>query len=256
MQKKLSILFVGETTIAQSGSIKGYDLTYSVAYEEAYLPMKEMIETLGHKFTHIPSHLVARDFPKTLQELQQYDAILISDIGSNIFLLLPDMCRTGKRSINLLKLIQEYVAQGGGFAMIGGYSTFQGYEAKGNYKGTPIEEILPVTLLWGDDRVETPEGADLTCDPSCHWILKDFPVQWPYILGYNRLVPKADSEVIVSFEQDPIITLGTYQKGRTLAYATDCTAHWAPPELTGWDYYPILWDRLLHWLSGNIYQAV
>lgn len=250
MQKKLSILFVGETTIAQSGSIKGYDLTYSVSYEESYLLMKNMIEKLGHTFTHIPCHLIARDFPRTLEALQQYDVIMLSDIGSNVFLLLPDMYRTGKRSVNLLKLIRSYVEQGGGFAMIGGYSTFQGYEAKGNYKGTPIEEILPVSLLSGDDRVEAPEGADIICDPHRHWILNGFPVHWPYILGYNRLIPKPSSTVIVEFENDPIVTLGTYGSGRTLAYATDCTAHWAPPEMTDWKYYPLLWNRLLHWLSG------
>jgi len=250
MDKKLSVLFVGETTIAQNGSIKGYDLTYSVAYEESYLLMKNMIEGLGHTFTHIPSHLVARDFPRTKEELRKYHVVLFSDIGSNIFLLLPDMCRSGKRTVNLLKLVREYVRDGGSFGMIGGYSTFQGYEAKGNYKDTPIEEILPVTMLPYDDRVEAPEGADLACDPSRHTILNGFPEKWPYILGYNRLIPKPDADVIVEFEKDPIITLGTYGQGRTIAYATDCTAHWAPKDMTDWDYYPVLWNRLLHWLAG------
>lgn len=250
MDNKLSVLFVGETTITQNGSIKGYDLTYSVAYEESYLLMKNMIEELGHTFTHIPSHLVARDFPRTKKELQQYHVVLFSDIGSNIFLLLPDMCRSGRRTVNLLKLVREYVKDGGSFGMIGGYSTFQGYEAKGNYKNTPIEEILPVTMLPYDDRIEVPEGADLICDPGRHTILSGFPVQWPYILGYNRLIPKSNADVIVEFEKDPIIALGTFGNGRTLAYATDCTAHWAPTNMTEWDYYPVLWNRLLHWLAG------
>lgn len=249
MRKNISVLFVGETTIAQSGSIKGYDLTFSVAYEESYLLMKEMIEGLGHTFTHIPSHLVARDFPRTKEELQCYDVVLLSDIGSNIFLLLPEMCRTGKRSVNLLKLIREYVREGGSLGMIGGYSTFQGYEAKGNYRGTPIEELLPVTLLPFDDRVEAPEGADLTCNPKRHRILEGMPEKWPYILGYNRLLPKPEAEILIEFENDPIITLGKFGQGRTMAYATDCTAHWAPPAFTQWSYYPILWDRLLRWLS-------
>ncbi len=251
MDKKLSVLFVGETTIAQNGSIKGYDLTYSVSYDESYLPVKNMIESLGHTFTHIPCHLAARDFPRTEEELQRYDVILFSDIGSDIFLLLPDMCKSGKRTVNLLKLVREYVGDGGSFGMIGGYSTFQGYEAKGNYKDTPIEDILPVTLLSRDDRVEVPEGADLICDPSRHEILNGFPEKWPYILGYNRLIPKPDADVILTFEKDPIIALGTYGQGRTMAYATDCTAHWAPKDMTDWEYYPILWNRLLHWLAGK-----
>lgn len=182
---------------------------------------------------------------------QRYDVILFSDIGSDIFLLLPDMCKSGKRTVNLLKLVREYVGDGGSFGMIGGYSTFQGYEAKGNYKDTPIEEILPVTLLSRDDRVEVPEGADLICDPSRHEILNGFPEKWPYILGYNRLIPKPDADVILTFEKDPIIALGTYGQGRTMAYATDCTAHWAPKDMTDWEYYPILWNRLLHWLAGK-----
>ena len=72
-----------------------------------------------------------------------------------------------------------------------------------------------------------------------------------YILGYNRLIPKYDADVILKYEKDPIITLGTYGHGRTMAYATDCTAHWAPRDMTEWEYYPILWDRLLHWLAGK-----
>ena len=102
-----------------------------------------------------------------------------------------------------------------------------------------------------DDRVEVPEGADIICNPSKHDILKDFPREWPYILGYNRLIAKPEADVIVEFENDPIIALGKFGSGRTLAYATDCTAHWAPPGMTDWEYYPVLWDRLLYWLSGN-----
>jgi len=48
-----------------------------------------------------------------------------------------------------------------------------------------------------------------------------------------------------------VITLGTYGSGKTMAYATDCTAHWVPEAMTGWEYYPVLWDRLLHWLAGK-----
>lgn len=249
MSKKRSVLFLGETTITQSGSIKGYNVTFSIGYEESYLMMKDMIEKIGYEFTNIPSHLIARDFPRTLEELRRYDVILVSDLGADIFLLLPEMCRTGKRAPNLLKLICDFVASGGGFGMIGGYSTFQGYNASGHYKGTPIEAILPVELLPYDDRREVPEGADLVCDPSRSPLLKGLPEKWPYILGYNRLIPKQNADVILEYEGDPIIALGKHGKGRTMAYATDCTAHWAPADMTGWEYYPVLWKRLLQWLA-------
>ncbi|MDX2939716.1 hypothetical protein P1P92_46565 [Streptomyces ipomoeae] len=27
--------------------------------------------------------------------------------------------------------------------------------------------------------------------------------------------------------------------------------HWAPPGFLAWDGYPVLWDRLVRWLSGE-----
>ena len=83
MSKKRSVLFLGETTIAQSGSIKGYNVTFSIGYEESYLMMKDMIEKIGYEFTNIPSHLIARDFPRTMEELRRYDVILVSDLGAD-----------------------------------------------------------------------------------------------------------------------------------------------------------------------------
>ncbi len=41
--------------------------------------------------------------------------------------------------------------------MIGGYLSFMGIEAKANYKNTVLADVLPVTMLDGDDRVEKPE---------------------------------------------------------------------------------------------------
>lgn len=249
-QKQLSILFVGESCMGHHVEYKGYDSFSATNYHESAAIMRNMFEKLGHKFTHIPCHMVSRLFPRTIEELSQYDVVLFSDIGSNTFLLLPDMVHSGVRTVNLLKLVKQYVAQGGGFGMIGGYMTFQGMEAKGKWKDSHLEDVLPVNLLPYDDRVEIPEGADLCCDPSSHPILEGLPAQWPYVLGYNRLIAKPDAQVLVRFENDPIITVGTYGEGRALAYATDCTPHWAPVAMHGWEHYPELWDRLVHWLAN------
>lgn len=252
MNRNLKILFVGESCVVHTIEFKGYDNFCGTRYNESALIMKDVFEKLGHSFTHIPCHRVPFDFPNELEALKEYDVVVFSDVGSNTFLLHPDTSRFCKRTPNLLKLVKQYVSQGGGFAMIGGYMTFQGIEAKGKYKDTVIEEILPVNLLAYDDRVEIPEGADLCADPSAHVILEGIPEKWPFILGYNRLIAKDDAEVIVEFEGDPIITLGNYGEGRTLAYATDCAPHWAPPEMYQWVYYEKLWDRLVRWLAKKI----
>jgi uncharacterized membrane protein len=250
MQKPLSILFVGESCFATHVEYKGIDDFQETNYHESAVVMKNLFTGLGHQFTHIPCHLVARDFPRDLETLSKFDVVIFSDVGSNTFLLLPEMVRTGKRVPNLLKLVREYVSNGGGFGMIGGYMTFQGMEGKGKWKNSVIEEILPVSLLYGDDRCEVPEGADLGCMPGAHPVLEGLPAKWPYILGYNKLDAKPDSTVLVTFEGDPIITLGQYGEGRTLAYATDCTPHWAPAPMHTWEHYPKLWDNLVRWLAG------
>ncbi len=43
----------------------------------------------GYEVNHVANHKVVSDFPYTLEELQQYDVIILSDIGSNT-LLLPE----------------------------------------------------------------------------------------------------------------------------------------------------------------------
>lgn len=249
MVKRLSVLLVGESCFATHTEYKGLDQFSETNYHEAATVLRGVIEGLGHQFTHIPCHMIARQYPRDLKSLQAYDVVLFSDVGTNSFLLLPEMVRTGNRVVNLLKLTKEYIAQGGGFAMIGGYMTYQGMEAKGKWKRSCIEEILPVTLYEGDDRCEVPEGADLRCDPTKHPILNGLPAEWPYILGYNRTIAKGNADVLVAYDNDPIIATTTYGEGRVVAYTTDCAPHWAPAAMHGWTYYPKLWDNIIKWLA-------
>lgn len=250
--KGLSILFVGESAIVHTVEMKGYNQFASTRFSEPFVTMKRLFEELGHSFTHVPCHRVSMDFPNTPDGLRVYDVVLFSDVGSDTFLLHPDTARFSKRTPNMLQALKKYVAAGGGFGMIGGYMTFQGFEAKGKWKDSPIEEILPVNLLTYDDRNEVPEGADLAANPLSHPVLDGLPKQWPFILGYNRTVAKPDATVLVQYGEDPIVALGTYGDGRTLAYTTDCNPHWAPPEMIDWEHYPALWNRLANWLAGKL----
>ena len=116
--------------------------------------------------------LCAESLPYTLEELNQWDVIIISDVGANSFLLSDKVFVEGKREPNRLALLKEWVEQGGGLAMAGGYLTFSGLEAKAGYYRTPIEKILPVDIYPFDDRVETPEGTDAQVLLPDHPILR------------------------------------------------------------------------------------
>jgi len=47
------------------------------------------------------------------------------------------------------------------------------------------------------------------------------------------------------------MTHGIHIKGRTAAFASDCSPHWAPTGFTTWEYYPRFWDQLVRWLAGK-----
>lgn len=251
MKEKVKVLLVGETWFYVTTEYKGFDCFTASGYEKAIKWIQNAFNQDGYEFHHIASHEIHEKFPTTMEEIKKYDVILISDVGANSFLLHPDTFYRGMNTVNKLNLIKDFVSQGGGFGMIGGYLTFQGMNAKGKYKGTAIEEILPVNLLPDDDRIEIPEGYILNIDQSKHPILSGFPNESPFILGYNRLIPKDDAEVLVDVNGDPIISLYKFGNGRTLAFATDCSPHWASPAFCEWEYYGILWRRIASWLAGE-----
>ncbi|MFE0017342.1 glutamine amidotransferase [Mesorhizobium sp. NPDC059054] len=249
-KESLSVLFVGETNIVHMIEHKGLDALELTRYTEFATPVRNLFEAQGHRFTHVACHIVHEQFPSTIEGIRRYDVVILSDIGSNTMLLHQDYLN---RTVNSLKLIEQYVATGGGFIMIGGYFSFTGFQAKARYKDTPIEELLPVTMQPYDDRVEIPEGVNLTLDPALrHPIVDGLPREWPHVFGYNRLTAKAGATVLVKSERgDPIIAVGSYGDGRAVAYATDCAQDWASPQLLGWEHYGKLWNGLLRWTAGG-----
>ena len=126
-----------------------------------------------------------------MAELDGYDVVILSDIGSNSLLLSPDTFERSLAAPNRLALLRDWVAAGGGLIMVGGYLTFQGIEGKGRYAGSAVEEALPVLISPFDDRVERPEGVAPTVSAPDHPLADGLPATWPEILGYNRLTRAA-----------------------------------------------------------------
>ena len=120
----------------------------------------------------MPSHEAQRDFPQTPEGLAAFDAVILSDIGSNTLLLHPDTWIASKRTPNRLRSLKTYVENGGGLLMVGGYYSFQGINGGARYHGTPVEDVLPVDILPYDDRVEVPEGFTPEIKQNAHPILQ------------------------------------------------------------------------------------
>lgn len=66
---------------------KGYDSFTSSKYEEGATWLLECLKKGGVEVDYMPAHTVQIAFPESVNELNRYDVIVISDIGSNTFLL-------------------------------------------------------------------------------------------------------------------------------------------------------------------------
>ena len=180
---------------------------------------------------------------------------MVSDVGSDTFLI-SGRTMAGEKTPNRLKLIEQYVREGGGFLMWGGYLSFSGMSGSGFYKDTPIEKLLPVTIMPRDDRREVPEGFLPRILVPDHPILKGIPKQWEgWFLSYNRLIPKEGSTVIgiiEEYDDDPFLVAGTYGKGRALASAVDCAHHGAAPTFLNWEYSSLMYANMVKWICGAI----
>ena len=250
----IRVLLAGESWMSSSTHYKGWDFFSSAVYETGIESLQKALAVEGLTFEHLPSHLAAARFPSTLDELSAYDVVMLSDIGANTLLLHPDTWLHGKSTPNRLKLLKQWVEQGGALAMCGGYLSFAGIYGSAKYYRTAIEEILPVNLHTFDDRVEVPEGAVAQVVAADHPILQGVAGDWPVLLGYNELVLKPDAQLLakVGESDHPLLAVRTVGQGRTLIWASDIGPHWCPEPFLKWDGYGKIWRQAIQWLGGNL----
>ncbi len=255
MTKK--VLLVGESWISAATHYKGFDQFGSVTFHLGAEPLVEALKGSEFELTYMPAHQAVEQFPYELEGLDGYDAIMLSDIGANSFLLPPEVWLHSRTVPNRLKLIKAWTEQGGGLLMVGGYLSFQGIDGKARWRRTAVEDALPVTCLPYDDRVEVPEGFVPDVLRPDHPVMQGLQGDWPLLLGVNEVVvrARADVEVLARLPEDqgghPLLVLGTFGAGRTAAWTSDIAPHWLSPAFCAWDGYGRLWKNLLGWLTAE-----
>jgi uncharacterized membrane protein len=205
------------------------DLTRAAGYLAA---------VLGHHgipFIHVPTDgSLSRT---TDREILNASAIVLSDYPYG---------RLSERDVGL---IVAAVNRGSGLLMIGGWGSFAG----GGFRGTPIEERLPVTIQSTDDRMNCAHPCIMSRREE-HEVVAQLPFDHPPgIGGYNQVVADSDSVTVleairfrtfagetIGFEQDgepdPLLVLGRPNAvqstsrgrtaGRSAALMTDVAPHW------------------------------
>ena len=247
----MRVLLAGESWVTHSVHVKGVDSFNTSTYVEGADRLREALGKAHIEVDYLPGHLVPARFPGSAADLAAYGAVILSDIGANSLLLAPETFEHSAAAPNRLASVEQYVRDGGGLLMIGGYLSFAGIEGKARYHGTPVETALPVTISVHDDRAEHPEGVHPAVTEPGHPVLDEVPEDWPPLLGYNRLAAKSATQVLVRCGADPLLAVGSHGNGRSAAFASDCAPHWCPPGFMSWPGYDRLWVNLVRWLGGQ-----
>jgi uncharacterized membrane protein len=244
------VLVAGESWSTTSIHTKGFDSFITSAYEEGADHFIAALDRGGHQVVFQPNHVAAERFPASQDELQEFCVVVLSDIGANTLLLPNRVFAQGQITPNRLNLLADWVHGGGALLMVGGYLSFQGIEARANYRNTPLAEVLPILMEPGDDREETPQGVTPRVTME-HSITKDLPSELPPVLGYQRLEAKEGTDVLMAVGDHPFLVVGTVGQGRVAAFASDMGPHWLPTGFLEWKGFDLMWQEIVAWVASN-----
>jgi len=165
-----------------------------------------------------------------------------------------------------LQNIKDFVnKRGGGLVMIGGLNSF----TAGGYKGTPIEDILPVSLSKGSVK-------ESICYKNTHYNITKNGLESPFFKfannykkqksvlsklplseGFNKTILKKEATLIAQTDKVcgnkryPLISTIQSGNGRTMAIATDSQWTWNFHKLMNISHkqiYSYFWDKAIKWL--------
>ncbi|MDK2952169.1 MAG: hypothetical protein PWQ77_1834 [Kosmotogales bacterium] len=248
----LKVFYCGDQVMLITTYVKGMNSwTDGVVHDESFHLKKVLDDDSEIDLTYLPTSECQRNFPDP-EEIKKYDVVLFSDVGTDTIIMYEDRfnnCPMGKDRLTGLK---KWVENGGGLCGVGGWLSFGGMFGMAKWHNTPLEETLPVTCFPYDDRVELSEGMVPNILKPEHPIFNnvDFASAPPLFSGYNQIVAKKDGEVLAEYNGDPIIVIGNYGKGKTLAFATDPAPHWGRG-MVDWKDYPAFWINVVKWLGSK-----
>ncbi len=247
-----NILLLGRAQTVIYTEVQGISHVPAAKEWDGARRLKQGLEAGGLRVTHISATIAPEVFPESLEELTSYDVLFIGDIAADTLMLHPEVVYECVPHPNRLELIREYVLQGKGLVMTGGWLTFQGIEGKGRWHGTPVEEVLPVEILPHDDRVECPQAVRPAVRAADHPILRNVPPEWPRFMGYSRLKAKGAGQVLMTVQDDPFLVVGRFGRGRSVAFASSPGPHWGGmKEYLGWEGHDTFWTNVVRWAAGE-----
>ncbi|TMA61429.1 MAG: hypothetical protein E6J73_11940 [Deltaproteobacteria bacterium] len=208
-------------------------------YRFLRMAMKQdpLIELVSFVFLRTPTDTV--DVPENQLSLIPFpiDDIFLEELKNFDVIVLDDFSHRAYFNPVYLERVRDYVRDGGGLAMLGGSRAFD----SGGYGDSALREVLPVELDGkGNYQARGNVHAALTAAGKAHPITRLLPdpksneETWsklPELTGLNQ-VRGVRGETLLTAAGDgtqsnaPLLAVGRFGKGRTLALMTDDAWRW------------------------------
>lgn len=193
-----------------------------------------------------------------VQNLSQFDLFILENFSYARFHL----------PAAYLQSLKTFVANGGGLLVIGGENAF----GSGGYKGTPVEEMLPVTLTGASPDFttglfqarpmakdhplvrlyDTPEASQAAWDalPQLDGFARFGSVKpGSMVLAVHPTERTADGQPL------PIMAIRDYGRGKVMLASSDSTWRWKLGAAADWRigaFYARFWTRAVQYLTGSL----
>jgi uncharacterized membrane protein len=223
----------------QRDKIRILTLSGSPAWNYRFLRMAmkqdPLIELVSFVFLRTPTDTV--DVPESQLSLIPFpiDDIFLEELKNFDVIFFDDFSHRAYFNPVYLERVRDFVRDGGGIAMLGGTRAFD----SGGYGESALREVLPVELD-GKGAFETRGQVQAALTPAgkAHPITRLLPdpkineETWrklPALTGINQ-VRAVRGESLVTAGGDaggaPLLAIGRFGKGRTLALMTDDAWRW------------------------------
>ncbi|HEY7317137.1 MAG TPA: glutamine amidotransferase [Candidatus Binatia bacterium] len=225
----------------QRDKIRVLTLSGSPAWNYRFLRMAlkqdPLIELVSFVFLRTPTDSV--DVPENQLSLIPFpiDDIFLEELKNFDVVVFDDFSHRAYFNPVYLDKVRDFVRDGGGLAMLGGARAFD----SGGYAESALKDVLPVELDGkGNYQTQASVHAALTPSGKAHPITRLLPdpkgneeawAKMPPLTAYNQ-VRSARGETLLSVGSNgsgpaaPLLTIGRFGKGRTLALMTDQAWRW------------------------------
>ena len=224
----------------QRDKIRVLTLSGSPAWNYRFLRMAlkqdPLIELVSFVFLRTPTDSV--DVPENQLSLIPFpiDDIFLEELKNFDVVVFDDFSHRAYFNPVYLDRVREFVRDGGGLAMFGGSRAFDA----GGYADSSLKEVLPVELDGkGSYQTQATLRPVLTASGKAHPVTRLLPdpkaneEAWnkmPPLTAFNR-VRAARGETLLTAgdgtaDNAPLLTVGRFGKGRTLALMSDEAWRW------------------------------